>query len=69
MLKKNNGITLIALIITIIVLLVLAGVVINLSMSENGLIGKAQTSVDKYKESENLEKISLAKYERNRWIY
>ena len=45
---KKSGITLIALIITIIVLLVLAGVVVNLSMGENGIIKKSQSSVDKY---------------------
>lgn len=34
MLKKRDGITLITLIITIIVLLILAGVVVNLSMGK-----------------------------------
>lgn len=39
--KKQNGITLIALVITIIVLLILAGVSISMVTGENGLISKA----------------------------
>jgi len=33
--RQNKGITLVALIITVIVLLILAGVTINLTLSEN----------------------------------
>lgn len=47
-LKSKKGITLIALIITIVILLVLAGAAINLSLGENGIITKTQTAVDKY---------------------
>lgn len=64
-----RGITLISLIITIIILLVLAGVVINLSVGENGIIGKTQNSVDKYKQAEEKEQIGLAKYENEIDIY
>ena len=39
--NKRAGITLIALVITIIVLLILAGVSINLLTGENGIIEKA----------------------------
>lgn len=39
--KKNNGITLIALVITIIILLIIAGVSINAVFGENGLITRA----------------------------
>ena len=42
--KQENGITLIALVVTIIVLLILAGVAINLSISNNGLFKRAQTT-------------------------
>lgn len=42
MLKKQNGITLVALVITIIVLLILAGVTISLTLGENGLLSRAQ---------------------------
>ena len=40
--RKENGITLIALVITIIILIILAGVGIKLLVGENGLITKAQ---------------------------
>ena len=42
--KHAKGITLIALVITIIVLLILAGVAINALFGDNGLITKAQLS-------------------------
>lgn len=48
MLKADKGITLVALIITIIVLLILAGVSISMVLGENGLINKAQNSVNTY---------------------
>jgi formylglycine-generating enzyme required for sulfatase activity/Tfp pilus assembly major pilin PilA len=42
--KTKNGITLIALIITIIVLLILAGVSINMVLGDNGVITKAKVA-------------------------
>ena len=39
---KNTGITLIALVVTIVILLILATVTINITFSEDGLITKAQ---------------------------
>ena len=45
--KINKGITLIALVITIIVLLILAGVSISLVLGENGVLNKAKDSVKK----------------------
>ena len=42
--KKEKGITLIALVITIIVLLVLAGVTIAMLMGDNGILTKATES-------------------------
>ena len=54
-LKSNKAITLVALIITIIVLLILAGVTLNMVLGDNGLINKAQSSVDKYQQSANNE--------------
>ena len=41
-LKNKNGITLIALVITIIVMLILAGVSLNATIGENGIISKAK---------------------------
>ena len=43
-LKSNNGITLIALVITIIVLLILAGVAISMLSGENGILKQAANS-------------------------
>ena len=61
--KKEQGITLIALVVTIIVLLILAAVAINLSIGSNGIFTRARNAVDKYEmasadEQEELEKIS-----------
>ncbi len=42
--KSNRGITLIALVITIIVLLILAGVAVATLTGENGLLRKNTTS-------------------------
>ena len=47
-LKGNNGITLVALVITIIVLLILAGVSISALTGETSIIGNAKTSVSAY---------------------
>ena len=45
MLKNNKGITLIALVITIIVLLILAGVSIAMLTGQNGILNQATTAV------------------------
>ena len=45
--KRENGITLIALVVTIVVLLILAGITISLVFSENGIIAKAQEAAEK----------------------
>ena len=62
-LKSNKAITLVALIITIIVLLILAGVSLSMVLGENGLINKTQSSVDKYQESYVNEQNLLNKVE------
>ncbi len=53
--RKEEGITLIALVITIIVLLILAGVTISLTFGENGILARAKEGKDKYAESEQNE--------------
>ena len=58
-LKNKNGITLIALIITIIVLLILAGVIINLSMGKSGIINKSQVATEKFNKEAAVEKIDI----------
>ena len=50
-LRESKGITLIALVITIIVLLILAGVSIAMLTGENGLLTKANEAKDKTKEA------------------
>lgn len=42
MFKKERGITLVALVVTIVVLLILAGVSISLVLSKNGIVNKAK---------------------------
>lgn len=42
--KKESGITLVALIVTVIVLLILVGVTINFTIGNNGVIGKTKDS-------------------------
>ena len=49
--KENKGITLVALVVTIVVLLILAGVSINLVLGENGLITQAQEAKRKTEEA------------------
>jgi len=44
--RRNKGITLIALVVTIIVLIILATISINVVFSENGIIKKAQLAKD-----------------------
>ena len=58
--KKQNGITLIALVITIIVLLILAGVSISLIVGDNGILNQASTSVVKTREAEAKDEVSMA---------
>ena len=59
-LNKNKGITLIALVITIIVLLILAGISIATLTGENGLLSKATTAKEETKKAEIREEIELA---------
>ena len=48
--RSQKGITLIALIITIIVLLILSGVTLNMVVGDNGLINQAKESKNEYEE-------------------
>ena len=50
--KKEKGITIVALSVTIIVLLILAGISIKLVLDNNGIIGNAQTAKNQYIEAE-----------------
>ena len=59
-LKQNKGITLIALIITIIVLLILAGVTIAALSGPNGILSNADKAKEQTAESGAREKINIA---------
>ena len=60
LIKTSNGITLIALVITIIVLLILAGVVIATLTGDNGILGKAKTAKTTNDEEKAKEQIKIA---------
>ena len=65
--KKNElGITLIALVVTIVVLLILAGVSISLVLGENGIINKAKEAGEKYGEAYENEQAELNKVDE--WL-
>ena len=42
MLKNQRGITLVALVVTIVILIILATISITVALSDDGLIGRAQ---------------------------
>lgn len=60
MLKQQKGVTLVALVITIIVLLILAGVSIAMLTGDNGVLTKAKSSQSETVRAEAKEKVSLA---------
>ena len=57
--NKEKGITLIALVITIIVLLILAGVAIAILTGDNGVLTKAASAKDKTERAEVIENAKL----------
>ena len=67
---KERGITLIALVVTIVVLLILAGVTINAVFSDSGIIKKAQEAQNKANESvqKDLEQINALENSLNQNI-
>ena len=56
-----KGITLIALVVTTVVLLILAGVSINVLFSDSGIIKRAKDSQNKWKEAEQNDLDSLGR--------
>ena len=58
---KEKGITLVALVVTVIILLILAGVTIGQIVGNNGLFKKAREAVEKYQEEQDKEKNGLEK--------
>ena len=61
MLKNKKGITLVALVVTIVVLLILAGVSINLVLGNNGIIVKAREAQKKSAEASQNDLIGMNK--------
>ena len=59
-LTSNSAITLVALVITIIVLLILAGVTLSMVMGENGIFGKANNASEQTKIANAKEIIKTA---------
>ncbi len=59
--EYNKGITLIALVVTIIVLLILAGITINVVLGEDGIIAQTQNAKKETKVAEIEESIEFAK--------
>lgn len=59
--KKNKGITLIALVVTIIVLLILAGISISMLTGQNGILKKAAEAKEKTVEANENEMEDLKK--------
>ena len=57
--QDKKGITLIALVVTIIILIILAGVLINLTISNDGLFKKAKTAKAEYERNSAIELMNL----------
>ena len=57
--KHEKGITLIALVVTIVVLLILAGVSISLVLNNNGVISKAKDAKNQYAEAQTNDEKQL----------
>ena len=58
--RRNSGITLIALVVTIVVLIILATVSINTVLGDNGIISRAQKARDSYSNSQKSEDEQMA---------
>ena len=61
--KKYKGITLVALVVTIVVLLIISGVAISMITGYNGLFGMANSSANKYNQN------SLSEQQRLQELY
>ena len=68
--KSQNGITLLVLVITIIILLILAGITINAITADNGIInnaGRAKEEAEIANEKEIVEKATVQAMENNKY--
>lgn len=69
MLKKENGVTLVALVITIIVLLILAGVTLAMVMGPSGIFQKANDASDQTAIANMSEAVNRACMEQQVSLY
>lgn len=60
--KNNKGITLLVLVITIIILLILAGITISALTGENGLISRTKQAKEKTFHAQNFENSTLSEF-------
>lgn len=65
MFREEKGITLVALVVTIIVLLILAGVTITLALGSNGVIGRAQQASNAWSDASKAENAALEEGSRH----
>ena len=68
MLKQQKGITLVALVVTIVVLLILAGVSISLVLGQNGLVNRAKEAADATNKAATSENTSFQQYDNDVWF-
>ena len=57
--KQVKGITLIALVVTVIVLLILAGVALSLTIGDNGLFRRAEQATNTWRNAETNEQLAM----------
>ena len=67
--NREQGITLIALVVTIVVLLILAGVSIAMLTGENGIITQAQSAKENTRGAEVKERVEMAASENEAMNY
>ncbi len=58
--QKKNGVTILALVITIVIMLLLAGVVLQMAMGENGLVAKSTQAKAKQAKAELYENVKIS---------
>ena len=63
MFKKEKGITLVALVVTIIILLILAGVTLSLALKGNGIFNKTKNAVERYTDASENETQQIDEFE------
>ena len=67
MFKKQNGITLVALVVTIIVLIILAGVTLMIALDNDGIISKTKEGAQEYEDAQTDEAAELE--EVNKYLH